>query len=58
MNSIVVYAGSEVFESFIPFHWKSSPFSHWGHLASNVVGVCSWNAIATCLFNKGVFIKI
>jgi heparan-alpha-glucosaminide N-acetyltransferase len=58
MNSIVVYAGSEILESFFPFFFASSPRSHWGHLASNVLGAAVWNAIATHLYHKKTFIKI
>jgi len=58
MNSIVVYAGSEILESYLPFYFASSPRTHWGHLASNVVGAASWNAIATHLYHRKTFIKI
>jgi heparan-alpha-glucosaminide N-acetyltransferase len=58
MNSIVVYAGSEILEGYWPFHVASSALSHWGHLAANVLGAAAWNGVATLLYRRGAFIKI
>ena len=58
MNSIVVYVGSEVLEGYFPFYFSYSHYSHWAHLAANAMGAGMWNAVATYLYHKGVFIKV
>jgi heparan-alpha-glucosaminide N-acetyltransferase len=58
MNSIVVYAGSEVFEPYFPFSFATTANSHWGHLATNVIGASCWNAIATYMYNNRIFVKV
>ena len=59
MNSIVVYAGSGVFEEYFPFRvqWSDSP-SHVQALVSNIIGISVWMGIACWLFNKKIFVKV
>ena len=58
MNSICMYAGSEIFEKYFPFYWYTSQQSHWGPLFVNAFGTCMWVLISTYMFRKKIFIKI
>jgi heparan-alpha-glucosaminide N-acetyltransferase len=66
MNSIIVYAGSEILQGYFPFSFQDHSSSdnliggsgafmtHGGALASNIVGVATWCFIAY-LFNRNNF---
>ncbi|XP_049627791.1 heparan-alpha-glucosaminide N-acetyltransferase isoform X2 [Suncus etruscus] len=59
MNSILVYVGHEVFESYFPFQWKlEDSQSHREHLTQNIVATAVWVLIAYVLYKKKVFWKI
>jgi heparan-alpha-glucosaminide N-acetyltransferase len=66
MNSIIVYAGSEILQGYFPFSFQDystsdsfigdpgSFMTHGGALASNIVGVATWCFVAY-LFNRNNF---
>lgn len=59
MNSLLVYVGHEVFESYFPFQWKlGDDQSHREHLTQNIVATALWVLIAYILYKKKIFWKI
>ncbi|KAI5248696.1 Heparan-Alpha-Glucosaminide N-Acetyltransferase [Manis pentadactyla] len=59
MNSILVYVGHEVFESYFPFQWKlGDSQSHKEHLVQNIIATALWVLIAYILYRKKVFWKV
>jgi len=61
MNSIVVYAGSELFEDVFPFsvaYGAAGPASHAEKLTSNLIGVLMWLAVARTLYLRKIFVAI
>ena len=59
-NSIVIYAGSEVFDQYFPFSTSLTGdwHSHGEHLASNVASVISWCCFARYLYLRGIFVNV
>ena len=59
-NSIVIYAGSEVFSRFFPFEvsLNGSFQSHAEHLASNIGGVVAWALFARYLYLRAIFVNL
>ena len=68
MNSIIVYAGSEILQSYFPFsfqdHSSSDNFSggtfmtHTGALASNLVAIAVWQTIAYLFYRNSFFYNL
>lgn len=60
MNSIVVYAGSEILGSYFPFTAAqgSTFMSHAEWLTSNIVGVAMWLLVARILYLKKIFVNL
>lgn len=58
MNSILVYAGSEILQGYFPFSWQQQSDSHLNLLFGNLVGVSLWIIIAYYWFSIGFFVKI
>ncbi|XP_023685539.2 heparan-alpha-glucosaminide N-acetyltransferase [Paramormyrops kingsleyae] len=59
MNSILVYVGHEVFQSYFPFRWKMwNSQSHAEHLTQNLVATSIWVLISYLLYRKKIFWKI
>jgi len=59
-NSILIYFGSESFESNLPFtiFLGEGPTNHAAQLASNLIGVTSWIAVARYAYLKEWFLVI
>lgn len=59
-NSILIYFGSESFDSNLPFKvfLGGGPTNHAEQLASNVIGVISWIAVARYAYLKEWFLVI
>ena len=59
-NSIVIYAGSEVFSNFFPFEvsLNGSFQSHTEQLASNIGGVIAWCLFARFLYLRAIFVNV
>ncbi|XP_069048143.1 heparan-alpha-glucosaminide N-acetyltransferase [Lepisosteus oculatus] len=59
MNSILIYAGHEVFADYFPFRWKMTDTqSHAEHLTQNLVATSVWVLISYLLYRKKIFWKI
>jgi len=67
MNSIIVYAGSEILQGFFPFsfqdHSSGDKFSggfmtHAGALASNCVAIACWCTVAYLMFRNKFFYNL
>ncbi|XP_053114737.1 heparan-alpha-glucosaminide N-acetyltransferase isoform X2 [Hemicordylus capensis] len=59
MNSILIYTGHEIFESYFPFKWKMQDTqSHTEHLAQNLIATSLWVIISYVLYRKRIFWKI
>ena len=58
MNSILVYVGSELLEGMFPFGWYGMKTSHFEFLASNIISVGLWTAIAYYWYTINFFVKI
>ncbi|KAJ6660530.1 hypothetical protein lerEdw1_017527 [Lerista edwardsae] len=59
MNSILVYVGHEIFESYFPFKWKmQNTQSHSEHLTQNLIATSLWVIISYILYRKRIFWKI
>lgn len=69
MNSILVYAGSEILQGYFPFTIMDHPpkdmdedagafGSHEGSLASNIFGVMCWIFVANVLYRKKFFYSV
>ncbi|XP_078391348.1 heparan-alpha-glucosaminide N-acetyltransferase isoform X3 [Cetorhinus maximus] len=59
MNSILLYAGHEVFEHYFPFRWKMlNDRSHGEHLTQNLLATTIWVFISYILYRKKIFWKI
>ena len=68
MPPVQIYFGSEVFSGMFPFAFKDhSPkdkfmggnfMTHEGALASNILGVGCWIAIALLLHHKRVYVSL
>jgi len=59
-NSILIYFGSESFDSNLPFKvfLGDGPTNHAAQLASNIIGVTSWIAVARYAYLKEWFLVI
>lgn len=60
MNSIVVYAGSEILGGYFPFTASQGSIfmSHAEWLTSNIVGVAMWLLVARVLYLKKIFVNL
>ena len=58
MNSIIVYVGSELLQSYFPFSWEGQNDSHLNLLAANLVAVSIWLIISYYWYWIGFFVKI
>jgi heparan-alpha-glucosaminide N-acetyltransferase len=63
MNSIVIYAGSEILQPYFPFSFvlntpNTGFANHALALASNVIGVLCWCVVGWRLYESGVFVKL
>jgi hypothetical protein len=59
-NSILIYFGSESFDSNLPFKvfLGGGPTNHAEQLTSNLIGVISWIAVARYAYLKEWFLVI
>jgi len=53
-NSIILYFGSEVFEGYFPFSFKTDPATHSKILFSNAIGLTCWVFIAYVLNRRSI----
>ncbi|KAM6972084.1 heparan-alpha-glucosaminide N-acetyltransferase [Aplochiton taeniatus] len=59
MNSILIYVGHEVLETYFPFRWRMvNSQSHGEHLTQNLVATSCWVFISYLLYRNRVFWKI
>lgn len=58
MNSIILYAGHEVFAGYFPFTFDSEVYDHWYCMESGILGTTMWIIIAQYWKHIGFFVKI